>query len=184
MIISGKITEAIEICCEMHKDQHRKASSIPFASHPVSVGFILLSAGFSEEIVIAGILHDTLEDTKYSEKELRDTFGDKVHSLVVGVTEKQNISSWDKKKNAYLENLKNMSNEVKAVSAADLLDNTRSMLRFLERNIDIWKSFSVPPIQIVNYKKERLKIIKEGGENEITKDIELKIQALEKYLNR
>ncbi len=68
MIISSKVTKAIEFCSEMHQGQFRKASLVPYASHPVSVGFILQSAGYAEDVVIAGILHDILEDTEQKKK--------------------------------------------------------------------------------------------------------------------
>ena len=155
MLTSSKITKAIEFCCELHKNQKRKAVSVPFASHPISVGFILQSVGYSEEIIIAGILHDILEDTCATEKEITDLFGEQVVLLVKGVTENINIKSWDSKKEAYLKNLKIAGNDVKAISAADLLDNCRSMIRLLNNKINIWNAFTVSPEKIIIYSKKK-----------------------------
>lgn len=179
MIITSKITRAIEFCCEQHQGQKRLATEIPFASHPISVGFILHSAGYPEEVIIAGILHDILEDTLSTEDDIRKIFGEKIVTLVRGVTEDITIKVLEKKQRIYLENLKISENNIKAISAADLLDNCRSMIRVMERGINIWKSFSVSPEKKIKYTRERLNIIKETLQNEITKEIEISIDKLE-----
>ena len=58
------IEKAIEFAAYAHRDQTRKGTKIPYISHPYAVGMILLKAGCNEEVVAAGILHDTLEDTR------------------------------------------------------------------------------------------------------------------------
>ena len=179
MLISSKITKAIEFCCELHKGQTRKASVTPYASHPISVGFILHSAGYNEEVVIAGILHDILEDTIGTEEDITDLFGERVTFLVKGVTEDTSIKNWEQKKAKYLEHLKTAGNDVRAVSAADLLDNNRAMLRALKNKINIWEAFSVTSQEKLTYIKNRLGIIKETINNEITKEIEISITQLE-----
>lgn len=183
MIISSKITKSIEFCCELHKNQTRKATSIPFASHPISVGFILLSAGYSEEIIIAGILHDILEDTSGTEKDIENIFGKRVVDLIKSVTENTSIKSWEDKKNNYLENLKNAENDMKAISAADALDNCRSMIRVLKSGVNIWNAFTVSPQKIINYYERRLSIIKETLQNKITEEIESSMRELKELAN-
>ncbi len=179
MIISSKITRAIEFCCELHENQKRKATLIPYSSHPISVGFILQSAGYPEEIIIAGILHDILEDTSSTEKDISNIFGEHVVHLIKGVTENKKIKSWDEKKDIYLENLRTVENDIKAISAADALDNCRSMIRVLKSGVNIWNAFSVSPEKIVENYKKRISIIKETLENKITTELELAILELE-----
>ncbi len=181
-IISSKITEAIEFCALAHKDQKRKASDIPFASHPISVGFILQSAGYSEEVIIAGILHDILEDTSYTEKEIESQFGAKILHLVKGVTENTQISSWEDKKKDYLNKIQKSENNIKAISAADLLDNSKSILRKLKLGIDIWGSFNTEPRMIIKNYKERLSVLKYSINKELEYDLENTIIELEKNI--
>jgi (p)ppGpp synthase/HD superfamily hydrolase len=69
------IDQAIEFAAYAHRTQKRKGTKIPYISHPYAVGMILQQAGCTEEEIAAGILHDTLEDTRTSEKKLRTLFG-------------------------------------------------------------------------------------------------------------
>lgn len=184
MIISSKITKAIELCCELHKDQTRKATNIPYASHPISVGFILFSAGYSEEVIIAGILHDILEDVPNAEKTITDIFGKHIVYLIKGVTEDTSIKlisikSWTDKKDNYLKNLKTVENDIKAISAADGLDNCRSIIRLIKNKVNIWDAFNVSYKKIIENYKQRLFIVKESLQDEITKEFELAILELE-----
>lgn len=179
MIISNKITEAIEFCSQAHEGQKRK-QGIPYVSHPVSVGFILQSAGYSEEVIIAGILHDVLEDTDRTEGEISEIFGKQVVDLIKGVTENTNIKVWQEKKRKYIENLKNVNNDIKAISAADLLDNTRAMVRALNNGFNIWEKFSVAPEEKINYIKSRFEVIRSTLSNEITDQIEQALLELER----
>ena len=81
-MISTKLLDAIEFASLAHKDQVRKGEPIPYVSHPFAVGLILLNTGYSEDVVIAGILHDVVEDTKFSSKDIEEKFGLKISELV------------------------------------------------------------------------------------------------------
>jgi len=78
------INLAIEIAEKAHQNQVRKGTDIPYITHPLAVGIILSKAGCSDEVIIAGILHDTVEDTPVTLDYIRDTFGKKVFELVKG----------------------------------------------------------------------------------------------------
>lgn len=157
-IISSEVTKALEFCARAHVGQFRRASDVPFASHPSSVGFILHSSGYSEEVVIAGILHDVIEDTTFSFSDIESSFGLIVANLVAGVTEGQNFSSWEEKKEDYLRKIESGSPEVKAISAADLLDNCRSMLRHMKDGNNIWTSLAASREKQLEFFKKRFAI--------------------------
>lgn len=57
------IAFAIEVAAKAHKSQCRKGTDIPYISNPYAVGMILMKEGCSEEVILAGLLHDTIEDT-------------------------------------------------------------------------------------------------------------------------
>jgi (p)ppGpp synthase/HD superfamily hydrolase len=59
-----KLFDAIEFATRAHEGQFRKGTRIPFIIHPLSVAKLLIEREFSEEVVIAGLLHDTLEDAR------------------------------------------------------------------------------------------------------------------------
>lgn len=57
------IDKALELATLAHKDDKRKGTDTPYVSHPVAVSMLLLKEGYNTEVVIAGLLHDTIEDT-------------------------------------------------------------------------------------------------------------------------
>ena len=79
-----KIQEAIDFANEKHQGQVRKVNKQPFTVHTTGVANILERAGFKDEVIIAGHLHDTLEDTKTTFEEIKAKFGKKVAELVEG----------------------------------------------------------------------------------------------------
>ena len=76
------IQKAIIFAALKHKDQTRKATSVPYIVHPAEVMQILTAMGCSNEVICAGILHDTLEDTPATPQEIKDNFGSEVLTLV------------------------------------------------------------------------------------------------------
>ena len=69
------VEKAIIFAAKAHKNQTRKGTDIPYITHPFAVGMILQKAKCSEEVIAAGILHDTLEDTETTFKDLTEVFG-------------------------------------------------------------------------------------------------------------
>ena len=180
-VISPTITEAIEFSLLAHKDQLRNDDR-PYIIHPLSVGFILQSAGYSESVIVAGILHDVVEDTEYSEEDIKEKFGEKISRLVAGVTDDKSITDWTERKRAYLDHLRISNDDVRAISAADILDNRRAILRSLEHGIDIWKTFFATPEMIIKDSEERLSIVK-SLDNDITRELEVLINKLKETLD-
>ncbi len=181
-IISPKITEAIEFAVLAHGDQKRN-NGRAYITHPLSVGFILQSAGYGEDVVIAGLLHDVVEDTSYTESDIREKFGERVAHLVMGVTEDGTITDWVKRKEKYLDHLKTSEKEVQAISAADMLDNRRSILREMKSGFDIWSKFSVGQELVMKNTEDRLAIVKESLDNEITKELEVVVNEIKTLLD-
>lgn len=76
---------AVETATELHKDQQR-ASGEPYIIHPLQVAAILANLKMDKASIIAGLLHDVIEDTALTRDQLKDSFGAEVESLVDGVT--------------------------------------------------------------------------------------------------
>lgn len=87
------IHEAIEFAAIKHRNQTRKSTDIPYIVHPMEVMQILTANGCDEKTIVAGILHDTLEDTATTHEELSEHFGEDVADIVGGVTEDKS-KSW------------------------------------------------------------------------------------------
>ena len=133
MLYTLKMRKAIKFAIEtheVHQKQKRKGKDIAYIAHPLTVGIILARAGAEEDVVIAGILHDTIEDS-VSEKRVTPAlieaeFGEKVKDLVVSVTEEKqdqqdkNIS-WRERKITALEHIPHFSQGSVLVKSADVL---------------------------------------------------------------
>jgi (p)ppGpp synthase/HD superfamily hydrolase len=134
---------AIEVAAKAHAGQVRKGTDIPYVSHPYAVGMMLARAGYSEEIVAAGILHDTVEDTHLTLDWIRDNFGERVAVIVEGCTEPHHRREpWEARKAHTLEYLRTAPWEVRLVACADKLHNLRSVAAGREAvGEGVWERF-------------------------------------------
>ena len=138
----SKIDRAIEMATVAHESQVRKGTKIPYIIHPVSVGFLLSQAGCNDDLVVAGILHDTAEDTDITFDEIQEEFGNKIKKIVEGCSEPDKSKSWAKRKQHTIEYLKTATEDIRIVSCADKLHNIRTMTDDYKKDGDeIWKRF-------------------------------------------
>ena len=124
------LNKAIQVAAVAHGTQKRKCTDIPYITHPFMVAMILSEAGYTEDEVVAGVLHDTLEDTELTEDYIENLFGEHVREIVVGCTEPNRSSTeddWDDRKQHTIDYQKTASSEIRAVSCADKLHNVRCM---------------------------------------------------------
>lgn len=137
------IEKALMAASKSHEGQYRKNTDIPYITHPVTVGFMLLNKGYSEEVVAAGILHDTVEDTPLTLDEIKREFGSNIADMVEGSSEPDKSLSWKDRKEHTIEFLKTASEDVRAVVCADKLHNIRSIIRDYEQvGEEIWSRFN------------------------------------------
>lgn len=132
MAYSYRIEQAIRASSVLHKDQVRKgATPFPYVTHPFAVAMIAADYTNDEEVIIAALLHDTLEDTDYTPEELQDDFGGTVKELVTAVTEQKSDpdhTSRKESKRAYLKQLREAPHDALIVAAADKIHNIRAMV--------------------------------------------------------
>lgn len=135
IMYSARIQKAINIAIKTHEldeKQKRKGKDIPYITHPLTVGLILSRAGASEDVVIAGLLHDTIEDSKEHKKVtpelIQEMFGIEVADLVLSVTETDKSLSWNERKAAALEHISHFSEGSVLVKSADILSNCTEIL--------------------------------------------------------
>lgn len=115
---------ALRFAKECHNEQVRKGTQIPYINHCMEVSRILHKNGYSEDIVIAGLLHDTVEDTEATLEDLRIGFGEEVSNLVNYVSEdKLPELSWTERKVRYIKKLTDAPEGAVVISAADKLHN-------------------------------------------------------------
>ena len=137
----NQIEEAIEIAAEAHHGQYRKGTHTPYITHPYAVGLILMEAGCTEVVIIAGILHDTVEDTDLTLDFIRERFGDTVANIVDGCSEDKALR-WRARKTERIEALKTASPEVCTVTCADKLHNLRTIIsEYDDIGDSVWDRF-------------------------------------------
>jgi (p)ppGpp synthase/HD superfamily hydrolase len=139
---SAMIFDAVEYAARAHRDHFRKGTKIPYIIHPISVAKILIEYDCLEEVIIAGLLHDTIEDTAVTLEDIRRSFGEKVASLVKAASEPDKSDTWENRKRHTIEYLKTAPMDVLLLSCADKLDNIRSIKEDYERfGESVWKRF-------------------------------------------
>ncbi len=136
------IEHAAQIAIEAHKTQKRKHDGSPYIVHPFMVALKVRQHGFDDTVVAAALVHDVLEDSDVSEKELRDALGDGVVDIVKAVTYPENLD-WKEKRLTYIQNVSKGSDGVKVVSVADKIHNLENLLEMYEKEGPLlWKKFN------------------------------------------
>jgi (p)ppGpp synthase/HD superfamily hydrolase len=137
------VEKAIIFAAKAHRDQTRKSTDIPYITHPFAVGMLLQKAKCTDEVITAGILHDTLEDTSTTYEELIEQFGAHVANLVRAASEHDKSLPWEARKQHTIDSLKAASLEEIQVITADKLHNLTSIHADLEENGEkIWERFN------------------------------------------
>ena len=120
-------TAAVKFAVERHAGQLRRADRAPFVMHPIEVGALLGQAGYADEVVAAGVLHDVLEDTDTTALELRQRFGTTVSALVQTVSEDPSIADEQERKRALRKQVALGPADAVAVFAADKVSKVREL---------------------------------------------------------
>src|ERR1035437_2865541 len=133
MVYTDKIQKAINFAIKVHKGQTRKGKpDVPYVTHPLSVGIILSRAGATEDIIVAGILHDTIEDCEpygsITKEIIAEEFEKDVSIMVNDVTEQDKRLDWDVRKRQAFEHIPNMGQGSLFVKSADQLHNMNDMI--------------------------------------------------------
>ncbi|MBM41202.1 MAG: hypothetical protein CL483_04665 [Acidobacteria bacterium] len=132
-MLSPRIELAITTMLEAHGLGRRKSGRSFEATHVLAVGLIVKDSGFNENAVIAGILHDTLEDTDLERKIIERRFGPDVLATVEDVTEPPRRVSWRTRKDSYITQIRDTPrDDARAVASADKIHNLSSMVAGLE----------------------------------------------------
>ncbi|MAZ56455.1 hypothetical protein CL653_01555 [bacterium] len=124
-----KIEKALRAASLLHEGQYRKGlGKPPYVTHLVAVAMISLEFTNEEDIIVAALLHDTIEDTPYTVKELEEDFGEKVCDIVVTLSEPKEVSDWKERKDCYLNQLRKASPKALIVACADKIHNMHSIV--------------------------------------------------------
>ena len=144
----AQIFDAIEFAAKAHRGQHRKGSKLPYITHPLNVANTLIKYGFDYEIVVAGLLHDVLEDTDINFEDIEKTFSQYIADLVNACSETSESDTWEARKKHTIAHIKDDKEDVLSVECADKLDNIRAIKSdYLDCGETIWLRFNRPKIK-------------------------------------
>lgn len=172
MLFSDQIRLAIDTAARLHHGQQRKdRDGTPAISHPFGVAMILAQyPDISEDTIIAGLLHDVLEDVpSYSSSQMSEDFGADVLEIVRQVSDDAHIKDWQLRKQAYLRVLETAREEALLVSAADMTHNLASFIDSYKLSPEMFsKRFTGTPDQQIWFYGERAGLIHQRLEHPIS----------------
>lgn len=165
-LLGPRFTEAVTYALELHGEQVRKATSILYVSHLLSVCALVLEDGGTEDEAIAALLHDGPEDQggHATLDEIRRRFGPEVASMVDGLSDtlEDPKPPWPERKAAYLVRLRHEPESVLRISLADKLHNLRSVATDVELvGDDLWSRFNADRDAQAWYYRELLAVFED-----------------------
>lgn len=140
MNVGVLLKRALDQASVWHRLQHRKypGVEVPYISHLAGVTATLARHGFDEEVLAAGALHDAIEDTEATFREIERHFGRRVAELVQHVTEPDKSLPWEERKRRYIEHFAVGPWEAQAITLADKIDNLESIVVCAREHGDPW----------------------------------------------
>ena len=181
---SQRYEAALTLAAQAHRHQDRKVGDVPYIVHPVHVSTILLRHGFAEDVVIAGLLHDVVEDQDVPLARIEAEFGPQVSDIVEAITERRLEAGgerlWEDRKRDLLDQVRAASREAVAVKAADALHSARSLARDLKRyGPTLWGHFSRGPGPSLQYYQQVVAIVRDGlGQHPLADELAGAVQDL------
>ena len=144
--LGPRFERALVFATRKHAGQHRKGTTVPYVAHLLGVAGLVLEAGGDEDLAIAALLHDVVEDCGGAPmlRQIRRRFGERVAHIVDGCTDTDlNLKPpWRQRKEDYLKRLRTADADVRLVSAADKLHNARSIVAdYREIGEAVWERF-------------------------------------------
>jgi (p)ppGpp synthase/HD superfamily hydrolase len=159
---------ALVFASQLHRDQFRKGTEIPYVTHLLAVASLVGETGGSEDEVIAALLHDAVEDQggEPTLQKIREQFGDNVANIVHECSDTDTFPKppWRERREAYLVHLKYVTPSVLLVSCADKLHNARSLVAdFHEIGNQLWERFNASRDDIIWYYESLVEVFDKSG---------------------
>jgi len=182
--LGKRLEAAFRYAAKCHYGQARKKTAVPYLGHLMAVTSLVLEGGGDEDMAMAALLHDVVEDCGGMPRlrEIRKMFGVRVAKMVEGCTDSfvEPKLPWIERKQDYLNHVKDADAETRLVSAADKLHNVRTILTdYRQRGESIWTRFSGKRDGTLWYYRALSDEFRRKP-NRITRDLEIAVGELEK----
>ena len=184
---SPRFADALGYAKTLHAGQHRKGTDIPYIAHLLGVASLALEHRPDEDLAIAALLHDAVEDQGDAKtlKKIRQLYGDRVADIVDGCSDTDVVPKppWRRRKEVYLDHLKTASDDVRFVSACDKLHNLRAIIRDYRTHGDtLWKRFNGGKDGTLWYYAELAKTYRKTGRTALVDDVSREVRTLQRLV--
>jgi len=182
--LGPRFLRAFNFAAKRHAGQTRKASTTPYIAHLMGVASLVLEFSGDEDLAIAALLHDVVEDCGGAPmlKEVQRRFGVRVAKIVDGCTDSDTYPKppWRERKESYIRHLRTADAETRLVSAADKLNNVRSILSdYREVGESVWARFKGGREGTLWYYRALLEEFLRRKPSRLIRELELAIRELE-----
>lgn len=182
--LSPQFIKALEYAARAHARQIRKKTERPYIGHLLGVTSIVIEYGGDEEMAIAGLLHDAVEDQGGLPRlrEIRRKFGKRVAHIVDGCTDAYSEPKppWLERKRAYLKRISGESEKVRLVSAADKLCNVRETVHDLRvHGEEVFERFAGKKDGTLWYYRALVEEFRRAGSNPLIEELARAVSELE-----
>ncbi|GAB3693694.1 HD domain-containing protein [Corynebacterium nasicanis] len=144
--LTPRLISALNAAATAHRNHERKGSGIPYISHLYAVMYLAASVTTDEDVLIAALFHDVLEDVpeSFPAERMRAEFGDRVTDLVLHLSKDDSLPGWQDRADAYLAHLEHEApDEAVLIACADKLHNLMSILADHDtQGEDLWGRFN------------------------------------------
>ena len=157
------LDKAIIFAVKAHSGVERRGKAFPYIVHPMEAVSIVATITNDQELLAAAALHDVVEDTLYTEDDIRKEFGDRVAKLVASESDlviegKNESESWEDRKKYAIDRLAKLDRDGKIVAIGDKLSNARAMLQDYETiGEELWNKFHVTDPKLHKWHYEGLR---------------------------
>jgi hypothetical protein len=167
VLFSTRLERALRYAALCHDGQKRRGEPVPYVEHVAGVAMVLDRLGFGEDVVIAGLLHDVVEDSEATLDEVRARFGPVVAGLVGYSSEVKTDAlgvkrPWADRKRDHLAALAVAPPEARAVALADKLHNLVSIAYDLAAGLEVWPQFHAARPDVLNYYRTAVETLGRG----------------------
>jgi (p)ppGpp synthase/HD superfamily hydrolase len=189
--ITERFRRATDLALELHADQRRKRSRVPYVAHLFSVAALAMEHGADEDTAIAALLHDAVEDQGglATHERIAAEFGDRVAAIVDGCTdgipdeETGERGPWRARKEAYVERLHRVSEEILLVSKCDKLHNARSILSDLhEEGLAVFDRFSVEKEETLWFYRAVADVARARSDDRLAHELDWTVSEIERMV--
>ena len=191
-VLTDRFDRALLYATHVHGGQVRKGSSTPYVAHLLAVAATVLEYGGDEDLAIAALLHDSVEDQggKARLEDVRNRFGERVARIVEACSDSlantakgERKAHWQERKDAYIAHLGTADEDILRVSLADKVHNARAILRDLRKpdvGEKVWTYFSQPKEKTLWYYRNLADQFRKRLPGQLSNELGEIVEVLEK----